>query len=154
MRKTSGIRINALSDGLQLEKAMNEGGQMFTLDPSNDQIVTRVKDGKVLGGVIYSGWTGYGGSVELHICGIDPHWISRDLIYVCFDYPFNQLRVKKIWGRVPASNTTALDLDRKFGMVEEHRLKDVFPDGDLIILSMYRAQCKWLALGPRPVALI
>ena len=30
--------------------------------------------------------------------GWDPHWINRDMLYVVFDYPFNQLGVKRLFG--------------------------------------------------------
>jgi RimJ/RimL family protein N-acetyltransferase len=150
----TGIRINNISDGLALEEWLNANGDNFVFHPGVDQIVARIKDGVVCGGVIYTGYTGRDGSIELHLCGIHPGWITRDMIWVCFDYPFNQLGVKKIWGRVKATNQVALDLDLKFGLKVETVLKDVFPDGDLNVLSMYREDCRWLALGPRPIPIL
>jgi hypothetical protein len=90
-----------------------------------------------------------GGSIAMHMAGFCPNWISRDLIWVCFDYPFNQLNVRKIFGPVPSDNTKALDMNRRFGLVYELTVKDVFADADLIVLSMRRDQCKWLKITPR-----
>ena len=54
-----------------------------------------------------------------------------------------------MFGQVPASNVRALEFDRKLGFIEETRIKDVFPDGDLVVLSMKREDCKWLNLKPK-----
>lgn len=113
-----------------------------------DHCVARVKDGKLLGGVIFQGYTG--ASVELHVAGFHPRWLTRDFLWVAFAYPFIQLNCKKIIGRVVESNRRALEFDLKLGFTEEARVKDVYPDsGDLIILTMRREQCRWLNLSPR-----
>ena len=122
-----------------------EAGYVF--NPRCDQVISRVVDNELLGGVVYSGYTGH--SIALHFAGFDPHWIIRDMIWVCFDYPFTQLGVKKIFAPVPSSNTLALEMDLRWGFKDPVVLKDVFDDGDLIVLSMLREDCKWLKLKPR-----
>jgi hypothetical protein len=37
------------------------------------------------------------------------------------------------------------------GFTVETRIRDVFPDGDAVVMGMYRAQCRWLDLKPRNV---
>jgi RimJ/RimL family protein N-acetyltransferase len=71
------------------------------------------------------------------------------MIWVCFNYPFVQLGCSKLFGQVPASNRKALEFDLKLGFIEEARVKDVFPDGDLIVIAMKREDCRWLKLKPR-----
>ena len=68
------------------------------------------------------------------------------MLWITFDYPFNQLGVKKLIGQVPSSNLKALEFDKKLGFKEEARISDVFPDGDLIVLSMRREDCRWLKI--------
>jgi hypothetical protein len=86
----------------------------------------------------------YGPSIEMHMAGITPDWVSRELIWACFDYPFNQLGVDIVFGPVPSTKGYVLDLDRRLGFVEHTRLKGAVPGGDLVILSMERHQCRWL----------
>jgi RimJ/RimL family protein N-acetyltransferase len=118
--------------------------------PSAHTVISRVRDGKLLGGVIYSEYTG--ASIQMHIASFDKRWVCRDGLWVVFDYPFTQLGCKKVFGRVPASNEKALAFDLRLGFTLEHTERDAMPDGDLHVLSMYREQCRWLNLRPRGVA--
>lgn len=115
--------------------------------PTHDHCIARVKDGRLLGGVIYQGYTG--ASVEIHVAGFDPHWLSRDILWAAFGYAFIQLGCLKVIGRVQATNERALEFDLKLGFKEEARISDVYPDGDLLILTMRREDCRWLNLPPR-----
>lgn len=118
-----------------------------SFDPEKDVVITRNGNREVLGGVIYQGYTG--ASVRLHVAGFTPHWGSIDMLWVCFDYPFNQLDCKKLIGFVPSFNEEALAFDYKLGFKYLTRIPGVYPGGDLIILEMSREDCKWLGLRPR-----
>ena len=83
-------------------------------------------------------------SCEMHTAAIVPNWISKDLLWACFDYPFNILKVKVILATVASSNTEALKLDRHLGFVDKAYIEDAHIDGDLIILAMRRENCRWL----------
>lgn len=115
-------------------------------NPAADTCIARVRDGELLGGVTYTGYTG--ASIGMHVAGFADDWINRDLLWVCFHYPFAQLNVSKVIGQVPAHNTKALDFDLKLGFKVEARVPDVFPEGDLLVLGMYREDCRWLKLKP------
>lgn len=115
--------------------------------PGRDHTIARERNGKILGGVIYSDFTG--ASVCMHVAGFDPKWINRDMLWVCFHYPFVQLGVSKIFAKVEATNAQALEFDRKLGFNVEARIPGVFSSGDLVILSMCRPACRWLRLQPR-----
>ena len=115
--------------------------------PGVDRCISRIRDGRLLGGVIFQGYTG--ASIEVHMAGFDPHWITRDLIWATFAYAFIQLGCLKVIGRVAETNQRALELDLKLGFIEEARIRDAYPDGDLIILTMRRDECRWLKIAPR-----
>jgi RimJ/RimL family protein N-acetyltransferase len=83
-------------------------------------------------------------SCEMHTAAIVPNWISKDLLWACFDYPFNILKVKVILATVASSNTEALKLDRHLGFVDKAYIEDAHIDGDLVILAMRRENCRWL----------
>ena len=83
-------------------------------------------------------------SCEMHTAAIVLNWISRDLLWACFDYPFNILKVKVILASVASTNTEALKLDRHLGFVDKAYIEDAHIDGDLVILAMRRENCRWL----------
>lgn len=115
--------------------------------PGLDSCISRSRAGKFLGGVIYQRFLGR--SVEVHVAGFDPHWLTRDMLWAIFDYPFNRMGVEKIIGVVPSTNTRALEFDKKIGFEVETKILDAVPGGDLIVLSMCRQQCRWLAVTPK-----
>ena len=83
-------------------------------------------------------------SCEMHTAAIVPNWISKDLLWACFDYPFNILKVKVILASVASTNKEALKLDRHLGFVDKAYIEDAHIDGDLVILAMRRENCRWL----------
>jgi RimJ/RimL family protein N-acetyltransferase len=83
-------------------------------------------------------------SCEMHTAAIVPNWISKDLLWACFDYPFNILKVKVILATVASTNTEALKLDRHLGFVDKAYIEDAHIDGDLVILAMRRENCRWI----------
>lgn len=121
-------------------------------NPAADRCISREENGLLLGGTLLSGYTGKGGSISVHIAGFTPTWMTRDLIWVTFDYIFNQLGCAKLFGQVPASNQKALEFDLKMGYKVEHVIEGVFPDGDLYLVAMRREGCRWLKLKPRGIA--
>lgn len=120
-------------------------GVVFNRDA--DTVLCRVENGELLGGVVYSGYTGV--SIHMHVAGFSPKWINHDILWAAFHYPFVQLNCNVIFGQVPESNSKALEFDKKLGFSEVVHIKDVFPDGGLILLSMRREHCRWLKLRPR-----
>ena len=83
-------------------------------------------------------------SCMMHTAAIVPNWISRDLLWACFDYPFNILKVKVILASVASTNEEALKLDRHLGFKDKAYIEDAHIDGDLVILAMRREDCRWL----------
>ena len=85
-------------------------------------------------------------SCQMHTAAIVPNWISKDLLWACFDYPFNKLGVKVILASVASTNEEALKLDRHLGFVDKAYIEDAHLDGDLVILAMRRENCRWLGI--------
>ena len=86
-------------------------------------------------------------SCMMHIAAIVPNWISKDLLWAAFDYPFNKLKVKVILASVASTNEEALKLDRHLGFVDKAYIEDAHTDGDLVILAMRRENCRWLDIN-------
>jgi hypothetical protein len=120
-----------------------------SFNPASDQVIARVKDGVLLGGVTYQGYTG--ASIQLHMAGFRHDWANRDFLWVAFDYPFNQLGCRKVFGQVPETNQLALEIDQKLGFKIIAKIDDVFPDGACYVLALAREDCRWLKLKPRNI---
>lgn len=117
-------------------------------NPAVDPVISHVgASGELLGGVIYDGFTGP--CIFAHQASFSKHWLSRDMLWVIFDYPFNQLSCKKICGTIPSSNQALLAFNVKLGFKVEAVIKDAYRDGDMLVMSMKRDECRWLDLKPR-----
>lgn len=110
----------------------------------------RVRGNKLVGGVIFSTYTGE--SIAIHMAGWVPRWANRDMLFMAFDYPFNQLGVKRLFGLVPESNTKALDIDLKLGFKIVTRIEGVYRENvACMVLCMERDDCRFLGIRPRNV---
>lgn len=143
----SGIRFNSVEDG---DAIAARCGAAFR--PPLDVCIARTTpQGNLRGGVLYTNWTGIGGSVCVHLAGWDRYWANRALLAVGFDYPFNQLGVKKIFAQVAVSNEAMIDIAERLGFKRElgdQLIRDVYPDGDMLLLSMYRHDCRFVEQRP------
>lgn len=99
------------------------------------------RNGHLMAVIGFDGWNG--ASVEMHVAG-EGNWISRDLLFAAFDYPFNVGKVKMVLGRVPSGNFSAVRLNLHLGFRIEHTIRDAHPDGALHIMAMRREDCRWL----------
>lgn len=116
-------------------------------NPECDRVISRSERGRLIGGVLFTGYTG--ASIGLHCAGFDPKWINKDLLWLVFDYAFRQLNVRQITGTIHSGNLRALRLNQHLGFREVARIAEIFPDGDLVIMSMRKEDCRWLKRGKR-----
>jgi RimJ/RimL family protein N-acetyltransferase len=119
-------------------------------NPKIHKAVCRVRDDVLLGGVIYTNFTHE--SIEIHSAAFYDCWGSRDLLFVIFDYPFNQLGVKRLFGRVSEINFGALRLTTKLGFRPVARIEGVYRHGvGCVIMRMDREDCRFLGIKPRTI---
>ena len=97
--------------------------------------------GNVIGVVGYDGFNG--ASVQMHVAG-DGNWISRQLLWAAFDYPFNVMHCNVVLGLIPSGNAEALKLNEHLGFQVDTVLPHAHPDGALVVMTMYRDGCRWL----------
>ena len=74
------------------------------------------------------------------------------MLFLAFDYPFNQLGVKRIFGQVPEDNHHAIEFNLKFGFRTVARVEGVFP-GNIacLVMRLDRENCRMLTIKPRNV---
>jgi hypothetical protein len=94
-------------------------------------------------GVVYDDYE-VGGSIKMHVAIDDPKFVSRRAIQAVFEYPFHDLRVKKVLATVCSENVKALSMDMRLGFKLEAIIEDAYDRGDMYILSMTQEQCRWL----------
>ncbi len=105
-------------------------------------------DGRVVGGVLFTDYTL--ASINVHCAGFSPNWISHDLLWITFDFPFTKLGVGKMIAPVRENNVKSLALLRKLGFTTEARIADVFPNGEaMLVNSLYRKDCRFLGMSPK-----
>jgi len=120
--------------------AQRTGGSYYE---GSGQGIGLVRDDRLIAGVLYDDFTGQ--SVQMHVASDGSRrWMNREFLRISFDYPFNQLKVKKVIGLVDSTNQAALDFDHNLGFVTEAIIKDAGKHGDMHILSMTRGQCRFL----------
>ena len=98
------------------------------------------KDGEIIAGVIYENWNGQ--SIFCHIA-IEGR-ITASYLAAIFDYPFNVCEIEKIIVPVDSANKKSVALVEKMGFAEEARVKDGMADGDLILFTLAKKDCKYL----------
>lgn len=99
------------------------------------------RNGQLTAGVLVDHYNG--ASACLHVAGDGKKWLTREFLYFVFGYVFEQLKLNVVIGLVPSWNTQALRFDLHLGFVEKCRIPGAVPDGDLVILTMTRGQCRW-----------
>jgi len=113
-----------------------------TWGPEGREVIGLVKDDEVLAGVVFEDYTG--AAMAVHIAVSHENVPLRKFLIAVADYAFNQMAVDKLIGLVPSTNTPALGFDLRLGFKPEAVIKGVYPDGDLVILSLTKEDCRFL----------
>lgn len=100
-----------------------------------------MKTGKL---VAVAGYDSFNGASVQMVIAVEPKGMSRDFLWAMFDYPFNQLGVKKIIAQISQRNLKSLNFALHLGAKREATIKDACPDGDMHLLTMTKENCKFL----------
>lgn len=139
------IETNNLEHGYRIADAIPR-----IFNPHADKVISRTaEDGRLLGGVIYEGLIS--NCIFMHQAGFEKTWLTPDLLWVLFDYPFNQLGLDKVCGTIPGSKVELLEFNQRLGFRVECVIKEAYKDGDLVIMSMRKRDCRWLRVKPKSI---
>ena len=117
------------------------------LNRDYDIIISCSEDEEFLGGMVFYDFTGI--ACAVHIGAFSPHWLDRNILWVCFHHVFNNLGCSSLFAQIRSRNHKVLEMARKIGFKVETVIPEVFPDGDMIICRMRPPDCKWLKIKPR-----
>lgn len=99
-----------------------------------------IKDNKLIAGVIYENWNRR--SIMCHI--VVEGRLTRLYVGAIFNYAFNVCNVEKIIVPVESHNLKSIKLIKNMGFTEEGRIKDSQPNGDIILYTMTKGDCRFL----------
>lgn len=103
---------------------------------------------QMLGGIVLGQYLG--ASMLAHMAGEDKHWCNRELLWLVFDYAFNQLGCIKVLGAVRSDNHRAISVDLRGGWHLETVIGDVYAPGiHMMVMTMTKASCPWLNYQPK-----
>jgi hypothetical protein len=98
------------------------------------------RDGETVAGVIYENWNGR--SIVCHIAFLGR--LTPLFLYTVFKYPFITCNVLKIIAPITSTNDKALKVVQKMGFVEEARITNAGPTGDIVFMTLARESCRFL----------
>lgn len=141
------IHINVPEHGEAIAKRAGCG-----FNEGRDVVISRTDSSQetLRGGFIFTGYTGR--SIFAHFAGFDPHWLNRAMIWYGFTYVFKQLDCEQLLTWNKETNHTALEINAKLGFNKPTRIPGVYYDGDAVVMTMRREECRWLSLTPRILA--
>lgn len=103
------------------------------------------ENGELLAGVVYDSYE-KNGRCAMHCAGVGRRWLNKEFLWIAFDYPFNQLNVNVIVNTVSSTNKDSIRFTEHCGFKEATRIAGGTCDGDLIIYTLYKKDCKWIGL--------
>lgn len=115
----------------------------YTFDPRCMLATGTCNGDEILGGFLITNFR-KGLSVHMHAAGIAHEWITRDLLARTFGYVFNGLEVRRVLAMVEATNEAGIEFVKRIGCHYVATIPDGGRDGDLVVLSMTKDQCRFL----------
>jgi RimJ/RimL family protein N-acetyltransferase len=107
---------------------------------AGDNAIGLLKDGKIIAGVLYENWNGRSIVAHMSIEGrLTPAYIGA-----IFDYAYNVCNVHKVILPVGSANAKSIKLVENMGFAEEGRIADASPEGDVIIYTLKKSDCRFL----------
>lgn len=101
--------------------------------------------GVIAAGVVYAEWNGP--NVVCHIASDGSRrWLTKKYLWTIFDYPFNQLKVKRITVCVGEGNSNSRRFVEHLGFTLEATLNSAHPSGNLLVYRLWRHDCRFLRM--------
>jgi RimJ/RimL family protein N-acetyltransferase len=93
-------------------------------------------DGEIAAAVAFGSWTAQ--SCFIHVAFDTPHSLTKGLLKATFQYPFESIGVKAIYGLTPKDLNKAIRFNKKIGF------KQIAETVDCVLLEMRREDCRYL----------
>lgn len=117
-------------------------GLGYAWKPFRNSGIGKMVGGVLVAGVLYEDFNG--ANVFCHIRG-SGRWACPAFLGLIFDYPFKQIKAKRITVTVDDDNVNSIRLVEKMGFALESRMKQANPrGGDVLVYRMFKDDCKYL----------
>lgn len=100
------------------------------------------ENGELVAGFLYDQYREK--SIGLHVAIKDGYFFKKEDLRICFSYPFYQLNVNKIIGMIDSSNKKCINFCKRVGANIEVIIKDASKNGDLVVVSLKKENCKFI----------
>ena len=107
---------------------------------ASSQAIGLERDGEIVAGVIYESWNGK--SITCHIA-IERR-ISAEFLHVTTNYAFVTCGAYKVIAPVESNNHRSVRFVLSIGFVEEGRILNGCPGGDIMFFTLTADRCKYL----------
>lgn len=108
---------------------------------SNPQAIGYERDGRLLGGVVYTNFSGANVFASIALDGP----LNRRFLYAIFYNPFIAWSVRHISCAIELSNVKSIRLCSHLGFIEEGRMRESAVNGeDVIIMGMLARECRFI----------
>lgn len=107
------------------------------------QAIGLEKNGKIVSVTGYNHFNGKSCHVHFYHSG---GYVSRHYIWLVHHYPFIQCGLDVMIAIVASSNQKIIRLARHLGYILQHTLAEAHPEGDLLILTLRKQDCRFLGV--------
>ena len=99
--------------------------------------------GELVAGCVYND---YYPLVSMHvsIASSTPKWCNRRILKAFFDYPFNQMKVKRLTAYTGSRMVSVRKFLERLGFRQEGIVRQGFADDDAVIYGMLKHECPWI----------
>lgn len=102
-----------------------------------------ITGGTLVAGVIYNCFEGT--NVNMHIGAVEgSKWMTREFLHAAFDYPFNQMKKRRVSACIHSKRKKAVSFVEHLGFEFEGRRKNYYEDGDMLCYGMLREKCRFI----------
>ncbi len=102
-----------------------------------------ILDDTLLAVVLYNGLDE--SNIGMSIASTTPSWCTRQVIKVCFGFPFIQLGLNRVTSLVRENNTKSRSLAERLGFGLEGEMKQYYENGEsAMIYGLLKNDCRWV----------
>tara|TARA_B100000212_G_scaffold64341_1_gene44347 strand:- start:2095 stop:2505 length:411 start_codon:yes stop_codon:yes gene_type:complete len=110
--------------------------------PEPNTSIGFVKDGSLVGGVTFSGYTGR--EIWAAAWADDRSMWMRSNLKTMFSYPFVDCGVVRVAVLIGSKNSASLKICKQLGFIQEGVYRQYFENDDAVVMAMLKDECKWI----------
>lgn len=119
-----------------------------TFSPDTMTAIGLIRENSVLAGVMFENWNGK--SIVAHMAATGR--LTRTFLGVIFQYAYEKCGVEKVILPISSANIKSSKFAKHLGFEEEARISDADPNGDIIIYTLKKGDCRFLGNKYRSVS--